>query len=171
MAYTLAAAIAVTAIRYTIAIKRGESVRVLYEIPAAALAGLLAGLWLGLAARMAMRVVAFFASAPPRISVSGSIEVVLVFAAMGGGIAILYPGLFRHALGRNGIWFGLLLFFGSWYPLAQAGAQLLGYKPDPLKLMLVSGVVVATMFIPYTLLLQKLMVPLCRRFVAETSPA
>ena len=156
MIYLVAIGLAITITRYTLAVRRGEPSRVLYEIPAAIVAGLLAGVWLGIGALIAMRVIAYFASAPPRISVTGSIQVVLVFAAMGGGIAILYAGLFRHALAKSGIWFGLLLFLGSWYPLAQAGAQLLGYKPDPLSLMAVSGAVVALMFIPYALLLQTL---------------
>ncbi len=155
MIYLVAIGLAITITRYTLAMKRGEPSRVWLEIPAAIFAGLLAGVWLGFGARIAMRVVAYFASAPPRITATGSIQVVLVFAAMGGGIAILYAGLFRHAFPTSGIWFGLLLFFGSWYPLAQAGAQLLGYKPEPLKLMAVSGVIVAFMWIPYALLLQQ----------------
>jgi hypothetical protein len=163
MIYGLLAAILVLAVRYTRAVKR-ESRRVLLELPAAALAGLVAGVWFGLAARGAMRVIALAAKSPLRLSASGSIQVVLVFAAIGAGVGLLYAGLFRHALATSGLRFGLLLLLVTWYPLAQAGAQLLGYEPDPLKLILISGAVLALMWLPYALLLQKLTPPISRRF-------
>lgn len=153
----------VLAVRYTRAVRR-ESRRVLLELPAAALAGLVAGLWFGIAARGAMRIVALAAKAPLRLSAGGSVQVILVFAAIGAGVGLLYAALFRHALGSSGLRFGLLLLLVTWYPMAQAGAELLGYQPDPLKLILTSGAVIAAMWLPYALLLEKLTPPISRRF-------
>jgi hypothetical protein len=168
MIYAAAIALFLTAVRYTLAV-RGHGSRVLYEIPAAALAGLLAGLWFGVAARVAMRLVAMAAGAPLRLSAGGSIQVVLVFAAIGGGVGILYAGLFRHALATSGARFALLVFLATWYPLAQAGADLIGRKAD----FFASGVVIALMWLPYALLLERIAPPLCRRMtrVAEVAAA
>lgn len=158
MIYVAALAIAVTAIRYTYAARAG-GLRVLYEIPAASLAGLAAGIWLGIASRVAMRLVAMAATAPPRLTLGGSIQVVIVFAAMGGVAGILYAGLFRHAFATSGARFGLLLFLATWYPLAQAGADIIGRKAD----FFASGAVIALMWFPYTLLLERIAAPLARR--------
>jgi hypothetical protein len=158
MIYIAAIAVVLTAIRYTLAV-RANGPRVLFEIPAAALAGLAAGIWLGIASRVAMRLVAMAAGAPLRLSAGGSLQVVLVFAAIGGGVGILYAGLFRHAFATSGARFGLLLFLATWYPLAQAGADIIGRNAD----FLASGVVIALMWFPYALLVERIAALLCRR--------
>ena len=148
MAYVAAAAVALLVVRYTLIVRREQSARVLLELPIAAGAGLIAGLWLGVSSRAAMRAIAM-ANGGGAFSAGGTLQVVLVFTAIGGGVAILYP-----ALGRNGLTFGGLLTLVTWYPLAHAAAQLLRPQPETWKLAAVSLGIIAGMWIPYALLLQ-----------------
>ena len=149
MIYVAAIAIAITAARYSHAVRTTGTPRVLWELPAVILAGLAAGLWLGVASRAAMRVVAIAATASLRLSAGGTIQVVAVFAAIGGGIAILYAGLFRHALDASGFKFGLLLFLATWFPLTKAGEDIIARPVDPAA----SGIVILLMWMPYAVFL------------------
>jgi hypothetical protein len=162
MIYIVILAAAFTVARYARVVKREKSARVLIEIPIAALAGLVAGIWLGIAARGAMRVIAV-ANHSARFSWSGTFQVVFVFAVFGAGIGALYPGLFRHALERSGLLFGLILILVTWYPLTRQALQLIGNLPSTSTLIIVSGATLAAMWLPYALALQWLISRLRRR--------
>ena len=159
MAYLAAAAVVLLIVRYTLVVRREQSPRALLELPIAAGAGLIAGLWVAVVARAAMRVIAM-ANGGGAFSAGGTLQVMLVFTAIGGAVAILYPGLFRHALDKSGLLFGALLTLTTWYPLAHSAAQQLRRQPELWKLAAVSLGIIAAMWIPYALALQFLM----RRF-------
>lgn len=154
MIYVLLAAIAITIVRYAAAVRREGSFRILLELPASALAGLLGGAWLGIAARGAMRIIAM-ANGSSVFSMSGSLQVVGVFALIGAGIGILYAGLFRHALTSSGLRFGLLLLLVTWWPLAEEGIELLGDKPGVVMAIIGSGAVLSAMWLPYSLIMER----------------
>ena len=166
MIYLAAAAVAFVAVRYALVVRREQSSRALLELPIAAGAGLVAGLWLGVTSRAAMRVIAM-ANGGGAFSAGGTLQVVLVFTAIGGGVGLLYPGFFRQALGRSGLAFGALLTLATWYPLARSAWQQLAQKPDIAAMAAVSLGIIAAMWIPYALALQILV----RRFGARRAPA
>lgn len=159
MIYLAAAAFAFVIVRYALLVRRQQSPASLIELPVVAGAGLIAGLWLGVGSRAAMRVIAM-ANGGGAFSAGGTLQVVLVFTAFGGGVGLLYAGFFRHALATSGLLFGALLTLATWYPLGRAAWQQLARKPDLVTMAAVSLAIIAAMWIPYALALQLLM----RRF-------
>jgi hypothetical protein len=154
MIYIVGAAVLVTLVRYVVAVRR-EGPRALLELVWAALAGLGAGVWLGVAARGAMRVVAVAAGAAGEFSLDGSFRVFWTFALFGGGIAIFYAGFFRHALSSSGFRFGLLLIAAMAWPLTDAALDIIARRPPLPALMVSSAAVMAAMWLPYALLVER----------------
>jgi hypothetical protein len=173
MIYLAAAAVLVTIVRYTLAVRAEGSSRVLMELPASALAGLIAGLWLGISSRLAMRLISI-ANDAPRFTWGGTMQILFTFALMGAALGLLYTGLFRPRLRSRGFLFGMLLLLGSWYPLARAARQQLADPPEPLMLFVMTGAALAVMWLPYALIVERLAVAMASCFGGRgvtTNPA
>jgi hypothetical protein len=93
---------------------------------------LCAGMALGIAARIAMRVVALQAEVPPGFSLGGSLEIVVFGVLVGTPVALLFWAGRRwlRLPAFSGVLVGLLLFavYAAWPPPAARSA--LGDTPD-----------------------------------------
>jgi hypothetical protein len=120
-------------------------------------AGAIAGLGVAGGARLGMRLIAAANDAAPRVSLSGTSVVFVVFTGIGIGCAFLYAGVFRPWLRQSGLGYGALLVVATWYPLAHSGLQQLVVPMSRAALIGWSGAVVALMWVPYAWVLEKLL--------------
>ena len=157
MIYLLAAVLLPTALLFILRARRDGPLRVLKSIAVAAAAGLLAGVFIGLGARVGMAAIPVANGATPSLTPAGSFAVVVTFASYGILLGVVYEGLFRRLLRSNGLAYGGLLMLASWYPLAQAAAQQLTGRPALISMVVVSGVIVALMWLPFGLALEALL--------------
>jgi hypothetical protein len=127
------------------------------SVAVAAFAGLLAGLFIGLGARLGMAAIPLANGGTPSFTPAGSFAVVSTFASYGIGLGVVYEGLFRRLLRGKGWAYGALLLLCSWYPLAQAAAQQLTGRPPLISLAITSGLIVALMWLPFGLTLEALL--------------
>ena len=67
--------------------------------------------------------------------------------------------------------YGALLMLCSWYPFAQAAAQQLTGQPALISIIIVSGIVVAFMWLPFGLTLEALLRRWHRRGTVQTTVA
>lgn len=167
MVYLLAAVLLLTAWQLTLTARRRGSIWVLKSVGVAAIAGLLAGVFIGVGARTGMAAIPVANGGGPSFSLSGSFAVVFTFAGYGIALGVVYEGLFRRLLRRRGLAYGALLMLCTWYPLAQAAAQQLNGRPSFVPLAFVSGLVVALMWLPFALTLEALL----RRWHARSDAA
>lgn len=161
--FVLMAVLLVAAWRYAVAYRKAGMRATVREISATALAGLAAGIWIGLVARLGMRLVAVAGGATPRFSFSGTLEVIMVYAGLGGLCALYYGAFLRSLLRRSGAAYGLVLFLAGWFPIGETALRLLPSRTDFALFVAASGAVVAMMFIPYGLLLERLLQRLLAR--------
>jgi hypothetical protein len=164
MIYLLAAVLLLTAWQLFLRGRRQGSLRVFKSIAVAALSGLLAGVFIGLGARMGMAAIPFANGITPTFTPSGTFAVVITFAGYGIGLGVVYDGLFRRLLRSNGLAYGTLLTLTTWYPLAHAAAQELTGQPPLIPLILISGLILALMWLPFGLTLEALL----RRWQSQT---
>lgn len=157
MIYLLVAVLLLTAWQLTLTARRDGLLRVVKCLAVAAVFGLLAGVFIGLGARVGMAAIPVANGGTPSFTLAGSFSVVLTFSSYGIALGIVYQGLFRRLLRANGLAYGGLLMLSSWYPLAQAGAQQLTGQPAFISLVITSGIVVALMWLPYGLALEALL--------------
>ena len=157
MIYLIVPVLLLTAWQLILRARREGSLRVFKGIAVAALSGLLAGVFIGLGARAGMAAIPFANGGTPRFTPSGSFAVVITFASYGIGLGVVYEGLFRRLLRSNGLAYGALLMLTSWYPLAQAAAQQLTGEPTFISLILVSGLILTLMWLPFGLTLEALL--------------
>lgn len=157
MIFLLAGVLLLAAWRSSVRARREGWGRVAAGLFAASGLGLAAGLLIGVWARVGMWAIAFANGGPTRFSLSGTFLVVVTFAGFGLLLGVIYEGAFRELLRRSGLAYGLLLTLVTWYPLAQAAEQELTNHPTPLSLFLVSGLLVASMWLPYAWLLERLL--------------
>lgn len=157
MVFLLAAVLLPTAWQYFLTARRRGLLYVFKSIAAAAALGLLAGVFIGVGARAGMSAITVANGDAPNFTLSGSLNVVLTFSSFGILLGIIYEGLFRRLLRRSGLAYGLLLMLCSWYPLAQAAAQQLTGRPAPAAQIVVSGLVVALMWLPFGAALEALL--------------
>ena len=156
MIFLLAAVILLTAWRFTLTARRQGLLRAVREVLLASASGFLAGVCIGLGARIGMSAITIANGVPPRFTWSGTLTVVVAFAGYGAIFGVVYAGMFRRLLRQSGTAYGLLLMLCSWYPLAHAAVQQLTNNPPVGALVLVSGIVVAAMWVPYGLSLEML---------------
>ena len=154
MIFVVLAALVLTVFRYARAIREIGVGAALRELAAAVGGGLVAGVWLGIAARGAMRVLAIVSGAPLRFSSGGSLQVLGTFALIGAALGILYAGFFRHALASSGFRFAILLIVLGGVPLTQAALDVIGARPALPQLILGSAATLAVMWLPYGLVLE-----------------
>ncbi|HKQ07571.1 MAG TPA: hypothetical protein VJ464_20770 [Blastocatellia bacterium] len=155
MIFVLALLVALTVWQYFLTARRQGRGRVFREIAAAVFAGGVSGILIGVAARLGMAAIGL-ANGAARFSFSGSIAVVISFAGFGVILGIIYAGLLRRLLRASGLAYGCLLVLSTWYPLAEAAVEELASKPATAGLVLISGVVVVGMWVPYAIVLERL---------------
>lgn len=157
MVFLLAAVLLPTAWQYILVARRRGLLYVVKSIAVAALLGLLAGVFIGIGARTGMSAITVANGDAPSFTLSGSFNVVATFALFGIVLGVVYEGLFRRLLRRSGLAYGVLLMLCSWYPLAQAAGQQLTGRPALITQLVVSGVVVALMWLPFGVALEALL--------------
>jgi hypothetical protein len=157
MIYPVVVVLLLTVWQLALKARRQGLLRVFKDIAVAAVFGLLAGVSIGLGARTGMAAIPFANGVTPSFTLAGSFAVVSTFASYGIGLGVVYEGLFRRLLRENGLAYGGLLTLASWYPLAQAAAQQLTGRPAFISLVVVSGLIVALMWLPFGLALEALL--------------
>jgi len=157
MVFLLAAVLLPTAWQYILMARRRGLLYVVKSIIAADALGLLAGVFIGIGARTGMSAITVANGDVPSFTLSGSFSVVYTFALFGIVLGVVYEGLFRRLLRRSGLAYGVLLMLCSWYPLAQAAGQQLTGRPALITQLVVSGVVVALMWLPFGVALEALL--------------
>jgi len=155
MIFVLALIVALTIWQFFLTARRQGRGRVFREIAAAGFAGGVSGMLIGVAARLGMAAIGL-ANGAARFSLSGSLAVVITFAGFGVILGIIYAGLLRRLLRASGLAYGSILVLSTWYPLGEAAVEDLASKPGTVALVLLSGVVVAGMWVPYAIMLEGL---------------
>ncbi|HEV8593508.1 MAG TPA: hypothetical protein VGQ55_15495, partial [Pyrinomonadaceae bacterium] len=105
-------------------------------------------------ARIGMWSIPLFNGTEPRITVDGTFRVILTFSLFGIGLGLLYELLFRELMRGHGLLFGLLIALVAWYPLGSQGIQQLRFVPSFLPAAAVTFTIVATMFVPFAVVLE-----------------
>lgn len=126
----------------------------LVDLLAASLTGWIAGLLIGIGARIGMWVIPFVNGAESRFTIEGTIQVILVFSLFGIGLGPIYEFLFRDLLRNRGAIFGLIVTIVAAYPLAVEGLEQIPFTPPLVPTILVSLLVVGVMFIPFGVALE-----------------
>ena len=155
--YLLVAVLLLSVWQLTLRARRQGLLGVVKGLAVAAVAGLLAGVFIGLGARMGMAAIPFANGGRPSFTLAGSLSVVLTFSSYGIVLGVVYEGFFRRLLRANGLAYGGLLMLSSWYPLAQAAVQQITGQPAAISLIIISGLVVALMWLPFGLTLEALL--------------
>ncbi|HEX8473051.1 MAG TPA: hypothetical protein VF666_03395 [Pyrinomonadaceae bacterium] len=166
MVFLLAAALLLSAWRFTLVARRQGVVFALKSLSAAAILGLLAGVFIGVGARTGMSAITVANGDAPSFTLSGSFSVVATFASFGILLGVVYEALFRQLLRRSGLAYGLLLTLCTWYPLAHAATQQLTGHLTFFSLLVVTGLSVALMWLPYAVALEALL----KRWHAARTP-
>jgi hypothetical protein len=154
MIFVLLPVITLTARQYFLMARRHGRGHALREIAVAAFAGGSSGILTGVAARIGMAAIGL-ANGAAMFTFSGSFAVVITFAGFGVILGIIYAGLFRRLLGGRGLAYGCILVLCTWYPLAEAGVEDMTGKPAAAALVLISGLVVSGMWVPYSIVLER----------------
>ncbi len=171
MIFLLAAVLLLTAWRFTAAARGRGLAWVLRSVAVAAASGLLAGVFIGVGARVGMGAITIANGASQRLTASGTAAVVLTFSTFGVALGVVYEGLFRRPLRRSGLAYGGLLTLCTWYPLAHAAAQQLTGSPAVFPLVIISGLLVGLIWLPFGLALEALLTRWQRRDYAPSSGA
>jgi hypothetical protein len=157
MIFLLGAALLLTAWRFTAAAREQGLANSLRGVVVAAGCGLLAGVFIGVGARIGMGAITIANGAPQRFTVSGTVSVIAIFSSFGIGLGVVYEVLFRRLLWHNGLAYGGLLTLCTWYPLAHAAAQQLTAPPTLIPLVTVSGLLVGLIWLPFGCALESLL--------------
>ena len=168
MIYLLVAALLLTTWQFILRARREGLLRVFKSVAVAAVSGLLAGIFIGLGARIGMSAIPVANGATPSFTTAGTFAVVITFSSYGVVLGVVYEVLFRRLLRAKGLAYGALLMLASWYPLAQAAAQQLTGRPAFISIIIVSGIVVAFMWLPFGLALETLLRRWQRRGTVQT---
>src|SRR5215204_1853979 len=100
----------------------------LLDAVAAAACGWIAGLSLGIGARLGMWAIPYFNGTEPNITAGGTFSVVITFSLFGIGLGVLYEMAFRRIFRHWGILFGLAVSLVTVYPLGSQGVELLSFS-------------------------------------------
>jgi len=157
MIFLLAGVLLLTAWRFTSLARRRGVALALRGVAISACCGLLAGLFIGVGARVGMGAITIANGDPQRLTASGTFTVVVTFSSFGVVLGVVYEGLFRRLLRRKGLAYGGLLMLCTWYPLAHAAAQQLTEHPALVPLATSSGLFVGLMWLPFGLALEALL--------------
>jgi hypothetical protein len=157
MIFLLAGVLLLTAWRFTVLARRRGLARALGGVAVSACCGLLAGVFIGVGARVGMGAITIANGDAQRLTASGTLNVVLTFSSFGIALGVVYEVLFRRLLRRNGLAYGGLLTLCTWYPLAHAAAQQLTAHTALIPLVMLSGLLVGLMWLPFGLALEALL--------------
>ncbi|HEV2706775.1 MAG TPA: hypothetical protein VGV59_12680 [Pyrinomonadaceae bacterium] len=157
MIFLLAGVLLLTTWRFTALVRQQGLAWALRGVAISACCGLLAGVLIGVGARVGMGAITIANGAPQRFTASGTFTVVLTFSSFGIVLGVVYEGLFRRLLRRKGLAYGGLLTLCTWYPLAHAAAQQLTARPALIALVTLSGLLVGLMWLPFGLALEALL--------------
>jgi len=157
MIFLLAGVLLLTAWRFTALARQRGMAWALRGVALSACFGLLAGIFIGVGARIGMGAITIANGAPQRLTASGTLTVVVTFSSFGIVLGVVYEGLFRRLLRRKGLAYGGLLTLCTWYPLASAAAQQLTAHPALIPLVTLSGLLVGLMWLPFGLALEALL--------------
>lgn len=157
MIYVIVVAILLAVIGFIRRMRVIGMIRTLLDTIMSAVFGWLAGIFIGVGARVGMWTIPFFNGTEPNITLDGTSQVILVFSLYGIGLGIMYEFLFRKILRQSGLLFGALVTVCVAYPLGAAGVQQLNFAPNALPLILITGAVIALMFVPFGFFLELLL--------------
>jgi hypothetical protein len=157
MIFLLAGGMLRTTWRFTALARRRGLAWALRGVAVSACCGLLAGVFIGVGARVGMGAITVANGAPQRLTASGTFTVVLTFSSFGIVLGVVYEVLFRRLLRRRGLAYGGLLTLCTWYPFAHAAAQQLTAHPTLIALVALSGLLVGLMWLPFGLALEALL--------------
>lgn len=157
MIFLLAGALLLTAWRLTALARRRGCAWALRGVWVSACCGLLAGVFIGVGARVGMGAITVANGDPQRLTASGTLTVVITFSTFGIALGVVYEVLFRPLLRRSGLAYGVLLTLCTWYPLAGAAAQQLTAHASLPSLLVLSGLLVGLMWLPFGLALEALL--------------
>lgn len=157
MIFLLAGVLLLTAWRFTALARQRSLAWVLRGVAISACCGLLAGVFIGVGARVGMGVITIANGEPQRLTASGTFTVVVTFSSFGILLGVVYEGVFRGLLRRKGVAYGGLLTLCTWYPLAHAAAQQLTAPPALIALVTLSGLFVGLMWLPFAFTLEALL--------------
>ena len=157
MIFLLVGVLLLTAWRFAAHARRRGPAAALKGLAVSACFGLLAGVFIGVGARVGMGAITIANGAPHRLTASGTAAVVVTFSSFGVVLGVVYELLFRPLLRRNGLAYGGLLTLCTWYPLGHAAAQQLTANPALVMLVLMSGLLTALMWVPFGLALEALL--------------
>jgi hypothetical protein len=154
MIFVLAAALLLTAWRYGVLARRRGIGAVLRAVAVALAAGSLAGVVLGLSARVAMRLLALGTGAAPRLSAEGTSAVVVAFTGVGVAVAFPYAGVVRSLVRRPALAYAALLAAVTFPPFLRTAAQDLGAGAWDARVIGGTLLVSLVMWVPYALVLE-----------------
>lgn len=157
MIFLLAGVLLLTAWRFTALARLRGLAWALRGVWVSAYSGLLAGVFIGVGARVGMGAITVANGDPQRLTASGTFTVVITFSSFGIALGVVYEVLFRRLLRRNGLAYGVLLTLCTWYPLADAAAQQLTARTSTMALVTLSGLLVGLMWLPFGLALEALL--------------
>ena len=157
MIFLLVAVLLLTAWRFTANARERGLAESLRGVAVAACCGLLAGVFIGVGARIGMGAITIANGAPQRFTASGTVSVIVIFSSYGIVLGVVYAMVFRRLLWHNGLAYGGLLTLCTWYPLAHAAAQQLTAPPALIQLVTVSGLLVGLIWLPFGIALETLL--------------
>ena len=154
MIYIVGFALIVTIVGFYFRLRSQGLGALLLDVLASSVAGWIAGLLIGIGARVGMWSIPFFNGAESRITLDGTLQVVLVFSLYGIALGIVYELLFRRLLRNRGSIYGLLITAVTAYPLANAAVQQLSFSPSIAPLIAFALLFVGLMFVPFAVVLE-----------------
>lgn len=125
---------------------------------AAAVLGWISGLLIGIGARAGMWAIPFFNGTEPRVTLDGTVQVILTFSLFGIGLGIVYEMVFRRVFRHHGLLFGVLITLLTFIPLSSAALQQISFTPGLIATAFSSLLFVGFMFVPFGLALELLLV-------------
>ena len=154
MIYLAAVALIITSVAVYLRSRSDGFLSTLLDLCAAAVSGWVAGLIIGVGARIGMWSIPFFNGGDSRFTFDGTLQVILTFSLFGIGLGAIYEFIFRGIPGTRGILFGLVITLVTVYPLSAAALQQINFTPSLLPAGAVSFFFVALMFVPFGMALE-----------------
>ena len=157
MIYLAAFALLIAAAGFWRRCRANGLIPTLIDTFAASALGWIAGLGIGVGARVGMWSIPFFNGTASRVTFDGTVQVVLIFSLIGIALSLVYELAFRRFLKTRGLLFGSLVALIAAYPLALPALQQINFTPPIIPTIVVTLLVVGFMFVPFALLLEFLL--------------
>lgn len=157
MIYLIALGVAVAIIAFYNRVKTQPLSSLTLDVLAAASLGWVAGLLIGVGARIGMWAIPMFNGTEPSVSFEGTSRVILTFSIFGIGLGVFYELIFRKLFHRHGSLLGLLVTLITTYPFTQDAIENLRFTPSPILLYLFTFLFVALTFVPFSIALECLL--------------